>query len=137
IVSLTHALCGIVAFPKGSQELLVGNGFGIEYDEHHLVMARTPCAHLFIGRIGCEAAGVSDRSHPDALPQLPNVALRSPKASQPEYRALVTLGIRALEGMLVEAIELRSCYWFSAPLERTLRRRHLGLLAGEEHEKPH
>src|SRR5690606_2289357 len=59
IVALSHALRGIVGFPKDLQQLLETNFIGLINHTHHLGVTSHPATHLLIGRIGRKPARVS------------------------------------------------------------------------------
>src|ERR1700730_5546670 len=52
---------GIVVRPENIEELLVAHERWIELDLHHFGMASLVRAHVFVSRILCCTAGVSDR----------------------------------------------------------------------------
>src|SRR5690349_23646479 len=74
VVALAHALRRVMALPERLQELLVAELLRIVDDEHDLIVPGLPGAHLLIGRIGREAAGVANCGDPDAGAEIPELA---------------------------------------------------------------
>src|SRR5215471_17943239 len=133
VVALPHTLCGIVALPEGFEQRRVADFRGIEHHQYDFVMARTAGAYFLIGWIGCDAAGVTDRRDPNAIAHLPEHALGSPKAAEPEHRRLEALRIGTFEGALAEEVCARRGDRLRAAFEGVVGGRHFEFLAGKQH----
>src|ERR1700733_3766402 len=86
VAALAHALGRIVVLPKRLEQALVGNLFWIVDHEHDFVVAGAAGADFLVGRVRRQTAGIADRGDVDAVAELPETALRSPKTAQPEHR---------------------------------------------------
>ena len=96
VVALAHALGRIVALEEDLEELLVAHALRVEDDEHGLVVTGAAGAHLFIGRVWGEPAGVADRGH-DHTGDVPEPLLGTPEAAEPEQGLLGSFRIRPLQ----------------------------------------
>ncbi len=85
-----------MALPENGDQLVVGGLRRIEHDQHDLGVAGATRAHLLVGRIRREAAGVADRRRVDAV-HIPEFPLRTPETTHPEYRQLQPLRERRSE----------------------------------------
>src|SRR6516165_6273024 len=133
VVALSHALRGIMAFPEGFEQRLVADFLGIEHHQYDFVVARAAGAYFLIGRVGCGAAGVAHRRDPNAIAHLPELALGTPEAAEPEHRRLEALWIGTFEGALVEEVCARRRDWLRAAFEGIVGGRYFEVLAGKEH----
>jgi len=59
IITLAHALGGVVAFPEELQEVAEIDGIDIPNHSHHLRMTGAAAAHFFVAGIGCVSARVA------------------------------------------------------------------------------
>ena len=105
---------------------------GIEYDEHHLVVAGAAAAHLLVRRVGGRARGVADGGdvHPG---QAPERLLRAPEAAEAELCLLHALGERRLDSATVDEARVRGRDWFGSSRQRLGDARDLHRLAEQAH----
>src|SRR5579859_6318995 len=87
VIALAHALGGIMALPEELQQPVIADRLRVEDDEHDLGVPGASAAYLLVGRVHGRAAGIADRSGPHAR-RLPEFALGTPEAAEPEYRHL-------------------------------------------------
>ena len=136
IVALAHALSGVMAFPEGLEQPLIGELFRVVDDQHHLVVAGQPRADLLVGRIGRMPARVADRGHEYAVAELPEHPLRPPEAAEAENCRLHPQRIGALQRPAVDKMRRRRRDRLTTPGQRLIGTRHRGLLAEQEHGAP-
>ena len=105
VVALSHALRRVVVLPERLEQLLVTHHLRIEHDQDHLGVSREAGAHLLVGGVGREAAGVAGGGAPHAR-HLPEHALGSPEASHPEDGRLEALREGRLEAVAVHEVPL-------------------------------
>lgn len=80
VVSLAHALGGIVGLPKEAEECLERDVKGIKDDENNFVVAGHTGADFVVGGVGCDPCGVANSGGVDAL-LCPELSLSAPKAA--------------------------------------------------------
>ena len=135
VVALAHALGRVVVLPEDLEHRVVARAGRVEHDEHDLVVAGARAAHLLVGGVGGEAAGVADRGRVHAV-GLPELALRAPEAAHAEHRHLVALGEGGLQRGAEHVVGLGDGHLLSAAGEGILGRRHRGLPAEQAHRVP-
>ena len=133
IVALAHPLRGIVALPEGLQQTLIGNLGGVEDDQHHFVVAGAAGADFLVAGVGREAARVSDRGDMDAVAELPELALGTPEASEPEHGGLKTVRIGPLQGASIDEMMGGGAQGLAAAGQRRCGRGHVQVFAERKH----
>ena len=101
VVTLAHALCGVMALPEELEEVLEADDLGIEDYEHDFSVAGISGADRLIGRIRCCAAGIADRGGVHAI-GFPKETLGAPETSETEYGLLHMIGKRLLQGLAID-----------------------------------
>src|SRR6185312_14714687 len=102
IVALAHALGRVMIFPERLQQPLVRDFLWIVDHQHDLVVAGTAAANFLVGRIGREAASITDRGDIYGVAKLPELALRAPEAAKSEHRHRQPLRIWPFEPTAVD-----------------------------------
>ena len=72
-------------------------------------MAGAARADFLIGRVGCHAAGIADRSHVYPVAQFPEFALGAPEAAEAEHRLLEAFRIWAFEPVMIDEMRVQRC----------------------------
>ena len=133
VVALAHALRRVVALPERLEQRLVGDLGRIVDHQHHLVVAGAARAELLVGRIRRVPAQITHRGGVDPIAQLPERALRAPKAPEPEDRGLEAGRVRAFEGTFQDEVARGGRDRIGTTGQRLGGRRHFSLLAEHEH----
>ena len=88
---------------KAFEQAVVGDHGRIEDDQHGFGVAGRAAADLVVGRVGREAADVTDGRHMHAR-QLPEDSLGAPEATQREDRGLEALRPRTVQRAAVDEV---------------------------------
>ena len=106
VIPLPHPLRRVVRLPEQLEQVGVRHLGRVEDDLHDLGMARAGTADLVVRRVGRVAALVTDRRRKDAV-GLPELALRTPEATQGEVRRLQAGRVGRLERGVQDEVALR------------------------------
>jgi hypothetical protein len=85
-----------VQLPEHLEQFFDADLLRVVHHQHHFAVAGQAGADFFVGRVGCEAAGVADHGADPAL--LPEAALGAPETAQAEDDLLRPAG-RAGSGL--------------------------------------
>src|SRR5579875_399862 len=108
VVALPHALRRVVTFPECFEQRLVGNCLRIIDHQHTFGVAGAPAANFFIGRIGREAADITDSRDDNARAEFPEFAFGAPETSEREDGLGGSRRVRPFERAMIDEM-LRRC----------------------------
>ena len=120
VIALTHALGGVMGLEAGPQDLRQADHRRVKDHAYDLGVACLAGAGLFIARIRRMAAGIADRRHLDAR-QLPEEALGSPEAAQPQHDLLTLTVERRYNRAAIDVMNAADANRFTAPWQAVLR----------------
>jgi len=116
VVTLPHALRGIVAFPEGLQQLAVRQLRRVKDHTDPFGMTGSTAADLFVGGMGRVTAGIADRSRQHAR-NLPKESLGTPKTPHAEYGLDRPRGERRLQRSAIDEVPIVDRQGSAAPRE--------------------
>src|SRR5690606_34476384 len=110
VITLTHALCWVMTFPKLSKQFVQRGLCRIENHANHFRMTRLSGTDFLVGRIRGEAATVANRRVDDAW-LFPEQALRPPETSHTQHDFFHTFRYSSIYTGAKNGVSFRGDHW--------------------------